>query len=125
MVRGAQSMRGAQQFSLIGLTGRHLGDDLASEQHDRPVANETYFGKLGREQEHRRPRIGHLPQQPIDLMFCADINAARRIEAKQRLKPSGDPSCDHHLCWLPPLNRRSSDPARASICNRLTAAPTR
>ena len=30
-------------------------------------------------------------------MLGADIDAAGRIEAKQGLKPGGDPSCDHHF----------------------------
>ena len=53
------SMRGAQQGSLIRLTGRHLSDDLAPEQDDRPVANEAYFRKLGREQA--APTTRHRP----------------------------------------------------------------
>ena len=90
-------MRGAQQGSLIRLAGRHLSDDFAPEQDDRPVANQAYFRKLGREQQHGRPRVGHLSQQPIDLMLGADIDAAGRIEAKQGLKAGGNPSRDHHL----------------------------
>ena len=96
-VRDAHAMRGAQQGSLIRLAGRHLSDDFAPEQDDRPVANEAYFRKLGREQQHGRPGVGHLTQQPIDLMLGADIDAAGRIEAKQGLKPGGNPSRDHHL----------------------------
>ena len=90
-------MRGAQQGSLVRLAGRHLSDDFAAEQNQRPVANQADFRKLGREQQHRRPGVGHLAQQPIDLMLGADIDAAGRIEAKQGLKPGGDPSCDHHF----------------------------
>ena len=93
-------MRGPQQGSLIGLTGRHLGDDLASEQDNRPVADKSNLGKLGRKQEHGRPGVGHLSQQPIDLMFGPDIDAARRIETKQGLKSRGDPPCDNHLLLI-------------------------
>ena len=96
-VRDAQAMRGAQQGSLISLAGRHLSDDFAAEQNNRPVANQAYFRKLGSEQQHRRACVGHLAQQPIDLVLGADIDAAGRIEAKQGLKPGGNPSRDHHL----------------------------
>ena len=83
--------------SLVRIAGRHFSDDLAPEQDDRPVANQCYFRKLGREQQHGRPRIGHLSQQPINLMLGADIDAACRIKAKQGLKPGSNPSRDHHL----------------------------
>ena len=95
--RDAHAMRGAQQGSLIRLAGRHFSDDFAAEQNNRPVANQAYFRKLGREQQHGRPGVGHLTQQPIDLMLGADIDAAGWIEAKQGLKPGRDPSRDHHL----------------------------
>ena len=85
------------KVSLVRLAGRHLGDDFAAEQNNRPVANQAYFWKLGREQQHGRPAVGHLAQQPIDLMLGADIDAAGWIEAEQGLKPGRDPTCDHHL----------------------------
>src|SRR5262249_44746668 len=79
---------------LIRFGGGHLADDFPAEQDDRPVANQAYFWKFGREQEHGRPRRRHFPEQLIDLVLGADIDAARRIEAKQGFKPVGDPSCD-------------------------------
>ena len=90
-------MCGAKQSFLVGFASRHLGDDFAPEHHDRPVAHQGDFRKLGREQQHGRPGIGHLAQQPINLMLGADVDAARRIEAKQGLESRSNPSCDHHL----------------------------
>ncbi len=91
------AVRGAQQGFLVGLAGRHLSNDFAPEQDNRPVANQRYFRQLGGEQQHGRTGVGHLAQQPIDLMLCADIDAAGRIEAQQGFKAGGNPACDHHL----------------------------
>ncbi len=90
-------MRGAKQSFLVGFASRHLGDDFAPEQNNRPVADHGNFRKLGREEQHGRPSVGHLAQQPINLMLGADVDAARRIEAKQGLESRRNPSCDHHL----------------------------
>ena len=90
-------MCGAKQSFLVSFASRHLGDDFASEQNNRPVAHQGNFRKLGREQQHGRPGVGHLAQQPINLMLGADVDAARRIEAKQCLESRRNPSRDHHL----------------------------
>ena len=92
LARDGNAVRRAQQGSLIRLAGRHLGDDLAAEQNDGAVADQADLRKLGGEQQHGRPGVGHLAQQAIDLMLRSDIDAARWIEAKQRLEPTGDPS---------------------------------
>ena len=90
-------MCGAKQSFLVGFASRHLGDDFAPEQNDRPVAHQGNFRKLRREQKHGRPGVGHLAQQPINLLLGADVDAARRIEAQQGLESRRNPSCDHHL----------------------------
>ena len=96
----AQAVRRPQQGCLVSLAGRHLSNDFAPEQDDRTVANQAYFRELGCEQEHGRTRIGKLSQEPIDLMLGADIDAARRIKAKQGLKAGGDPSRNDHLLLI-------------------------
>jgi hypothetical protein len=93
-------MRGAQQGPFIGFAGRHLGDNFPPEQDDRPIANQADFRKLGRKQQYSRSSVGHLTQQPIDLMLGADIDAAGWIKAKQRLKSGGDPSRDRNFLLI-------------------------
>src|SRR4029077_3018815 len=56
--------------------------------------------ELGCEQEHGCARIGELSQEPIDLMLGADIDASRRIKAKQGLEAGRDPSCNDHLLLI-------------------------
>ena len=90
-------MCGAKQSFLVSFASRHLGYDFAPEQNNRPVAHQGNFRKLGREQKHGRPGVGHFAQQPINLMLGADVDAARRIEAKQGLESCRNPSCNHHL----------------------------
>ena len=96
----AQAVRRPQQSLLVGLAGRHLSDDFAPEQDDRAVADQAYFRQLGCEQEHGRTRIGQLSQEPVDLILGADIDATRRIKAKQGLKAGGDPSRNDHLLLI-------------------------
>ena len=96
-LRDVHAVRSAQQGSLIRLAGRHFGDDLAAEQNDGAVADQADLRKLGGEQQHGRPGVGHLAQQAIDLMLRADIDAGSWIEAKQGVEPGGNPSCDHHF----------------------------
>ena len=90
-------MRCAKQGAFVRIGGRHFCDDFAAEQDDRPVAHKPDFRQLGSKQQHRRPGIGHLAQQPIDLMLGPDIDAGSRVKAKQSLKSGRHPSRDHHL----------------------------
>ena len=100
VANAAQAVRRPKEGALVGLAGRHLGNDFAREQDDRAVTDQAYFRQLGCEQEHGRTRIGQLSQEPVDLMLGADIDAARRIKAKQSLKARGDPSRNDHLLLI-------------------------
>ena len=45
----------------------------------------------------RHAVVGQAAQQPVDLRFGADVDAARRLVDDQHLRPEREPFRQHHL----------------------------
>ena len=56
--------------------------------------------KFRGEQQHRRSRRGEFADKRVDLSLGADIDAARGIEAQQRVEAAGEPARDHNLLLI-------------------------
>ena len=89
---------------------RDLGHDPAAEHHDGPVTCQLDLIEFRGVQEHGGSLLGELAQEAVDLVFGADIDATRRVEAEHRPDPAGDPTGDGHLLLvaagqLPDLGR--------------------
>ena len=100
-------------------------DDAASEQYDRAVAYERNLRQFRGEQQHRRTRRGKFTNQSVDLPLGADVDAASRVEAQQRLEFAGQPARDHHLLLIATaqaLQRRLGTGVDLQSANRLLDA---
>ena len=90
-------MHRPQQRRLVGSGGIELGGHAPAVETDDAVADERDLGQLAREQEHGGA-VGREPaQQRVDLAFRADVDAAGRVEAEQRLEAVREPAGDRHL----------------------------
>ena len=70
-----------QKGWLGGIVGWELGNDPACIHHQGPVAGKLDLWHLGREHQHSGAGGRKLPQDPIDLLLRADVDAARGVEA--------------------------------------------
>src|SRR3989304_1025310 len=61
------------------------------------VPPQRYLLEVGGVQQARRPRLRQLAEQHVDLLLGADVDAAGRVEAQQRLDAPGDPARDGDL----------------------------
>ena len=93
----AEAVGGAHERRLVGDLRGHLVHDAPAEDDDGAVAGQLDLLQLrGVEQDGRAGR-GELAQEVVDLALGADVDAARGVEAEQRLDAAGDPARDGDL----------------------------
>ena len=96
MRRPLQPVGRRQQRALTGVGGQ-LGDDPAVVQHGRAVADHRHLAQLAREHDDRRALVGQRPDEVVDLVLGADVDAAGRVEQQHHPQAGGQPASDRHL----------------------------
>src|SRR6185503_15022520 len=81
---GLQVVRRAEERRLVGVRGGDLRDDATTEDDDRAIAGELDLLQLRRVEQDRRAGRGEVPEELVDLLLRADVDAARRVEAEHR-----------------------------------------
>ena len=120
---GAEVVGGSQQRRLVGVGAVELGHDLATEDHDRPVADELDLLQLGRVEEDGRAGRRQVAQEDVDLALRADVDPARRVEAEHRPDAAGDPAGDRDLLLV--AARQPADLARRRARRSAASRPRR
>ena len=92
-----QPVGGTHERRFVRDLGRHLRDDAAVVDDHGPVAGELHFFQFRGVEQHGCARLRQVPQQVVDLPLGTDVDAARGVEAEQRLHAAGDPAGDGHL----------------------------
>ena len=82
-----------------------LGDVVAFEHaHDAAVIEDQHaiaaadqLVIVGAVEQDRRPGVGQLAHQRVELLLGADVDAAGRVVEQDQPRPGHQPLADHHL----------------------------
>src|SRR5215216_4078242 len=94
--RHLQAVGGGEQVGL-GRRRWQLGHDGPVVEHGRPVADQPDLAQLAGEHDDGRAGVGQLPDQVVDLVLGADVDAPGRVEQQQGAEPGGQPAADGQL----------------------------
>ena len=94
---GLDIERAGDQRVLGDAVAFEFANDAAVIKHQHAVAAADQFVIVGRIEQDRRAGIGQPPQQLIDLLLGADIDAARRIVEQDDARLAHQPFGDDHL----------------------------
>ena len=114
--------------SLIG-SPREVGDDLALEEHERPIGDRLHLLGVARHERGRRPRRGEGLDLAVDVDAGADVDALGRFDEQQHVGVAHQPAGEHDLLLVAaaehtdraPEHRRrrpATLPAARATCSR-------
>ena len=92
-----------------------LALDRAVIEHQHAIAAADQLVIVGRIEDDRRALVGETPEQLIEFLLGADVDAARRIVEKDDARVAHQPFGDHHLLLVAAGQRADRDiqPGRA------------
>ena len=98
--------------------------DRAVIEHEHAIAAADQFVIVGRVEHNRRALVGETPEQLVEFLLGADVDAARRIIEQDDARMAHQPFGDHHLLLVAARTaRRPGSPARPCGCR--AASPSR
>ena len=102
---------------------RKFAGQFAFVQNQNAVGKPKNFGQFRRNQHDRQPFFGELVDLRVDFLFCADIDAARRLVEKQNFRIRQKPFSEHDFLLIA-ARKRSGDGQRR-ICLDAQATSSR
>src|SRR5215470_6991438 len=97
-----QAVHRTQERRLVGSGPGQPGGEAAAVQREHAIAYERKLGELAREEHDRAALVGEPSQKRVDLPLRPDVDAAGRVEAEHRAKPTCKPARDRHLLLVAP-----------------------
>jgi hypothetical protein len=77
-------------------------DYSAGVHHQHSVADQGDLGQLAGVEQHRRPLIGEVAQQLVDLALGLDVDTPGGVEAEKGAETGGQPAAQDHLLLVAP-----------------------
>src|SRR5712691_12675901 len=90
-------MGAAENGPLGHLTAaEHTGDSSIVEDHDA-IGEPYHLGELRGHEQDRGPVRGELRDEPVDLVFRADVDPYGWVVEDDELRPTDEPATEDHL----------------------------